>query len=269
MDEIAQDCRDNALSRAGRERILSVRGEPLFIAGWDRVLMIHYEVEKELLERSVPLKLDLYQDRAFVSVVAFTMRDMRPFRGGRLTAWMLKPIATHEFLNVRTYVRSGGETGIFFLREWLSNRLSVCLGPYPFGLPYKYGRLEYQHAWQNQKISGTAVDARTQAAFTYRAKIQTPSEFGSCGAGSLDEWLMERYTAFTNRAGRSRLFRVWHLPWQQMPLQVTILEQALIEENWPFFDSATITGSNFSPGLRDVWMGRPHRVLNAGNTAAF
>src|SRR6476646_5095497 len=115
MHEIAQDCQETKLSRAGRERLLSVRGEPLFIADWDRVLMIHYEVDKDLLGRNVPFELDLYHGRAFVSVVAFTMGSMRPFFGGKFTAWLLKPIATHEFLNVRTYVRSGSETGIFFL----------------------------------------------------------------------------------------------------------------------------------------------------------
>src|SRR5947208_15319084 len=99
MHDISRECLANPLSRAGRERLLSVRGEPLFIADWDRALMIHYEVDAELLGRSVPFELDLYKNRAFVSIVAFTMRDMRPFLGRRLTAWLLKPIATHEFLN--------------------------------------------------------------------------------------------------------------------------------------------------------------------------
>src|SRR5436190_11021509 len=167
MHGIAQDCQETELSRAGRERLLSVRGEPLFVADWDRVLMIHYEVDKELLERCVPFALYLYHNRAFVSVVAFTLREMRPFRGGRLAAWLLKPIATHEFLNVRTYVRHQGETGIFFLAEWLSNRLSVSLGPHPFGLPYRYGKLKYQHSWEEQSLAGKAVDPRYQAAFPY------------------------------------------------------------------------------------------------------
>ena len=55
---------------------------------------------------SVPFPLDLHEGRAFVSLVAFTMRDLAPRRGGRWTSWLLRPIATHEFLNVRTYVRS-------------------------------------------------------------------------------------------------------------------------------------------------------------------
>src|SRR2546425_686219 len=112
-------------NRAARQRLLSLPGEPLFIADWERVFMIHYEVSPCALQRMVPLELDLHEGRAFVSLVAFTMRGMRPFFGGRWTAWMLKPIATHPFLNLRTYVRHGDETGIYFMTEWLTNRLSV------------------------------------------------------------------------------------------------------------------------------------------------
>ncbi len=82
----------------------------------------------------MPFPLDLHEGRAYVSLVAFTMRDMAPRRGGRWTSWMLRPIATHEFLNVRTYVRShvgegpDVEEGIHFLHEWLPNRLAVGWG---------------------------------------------------------------------------------------------------------------------------------------------
>src|SRR5437868_5384556 len=102
-------------SEAGQQRLLSLPGEPLFIADWERVLMIHYELDPDALQRVVPFDLDLRCGRAFASAVAFTMRGMRPRFGGRLGAWLLRPIATHEFLNVRTYVRHKGESGIYFL----------------------------------------------------------------------------------------------------------------------------------------------------------
>ena len=100
----------NALSEVARCRLLSRPGEPLFYADWERVLMIHFEVDSKALQRDVPFELDQRDGRAFVSVVAFTMRGMRPRIGGRLAAWLFRPIATHDFLNVRTYVRHRGET---------------------------------------------------------------------------------------------------------------------------------------------------------------
>ncbi len=97
--------------------MMSRRGEPLFIADWDRVLMIHFEVDADELERVVSFQLDLWHERAFVSIVAFTMRGMRPRFGGRFTRWLCQTTASHEFLNLHTYVRNGAESGIHFLTE--------------------------------------------------------------------------------------------------------------------------------------------------------
>src|ERR1043166_2573775 len=112
-DTICEQSRSR--SELARQRLLSVRGEPLFIADLERALMIHYEVDRAQLQRVVPFELDLRDGAAFVSAVAFTLSGMRPRFGGRLAAWLLKPISTHHFLNVRTYVQMNGESGIFFL----------------------------------------------------------------------------------------------------------------------------------------------------------
>src|SRR5215467_10267985 len=85
-------------SAAGRARLLSLPGEPLFLADWDKALMIHYEVDAAALQQVVPFHLDLREGRAFVSVVAFTLRRMRPRIGGRLTELLFRPISAHEFL---------------------------------------------------------------------------------------------------------------------------------------------------------------------------
>ncbi len=249
--------------------MLSAPHEPLFVADWERVLMIHYEVEALALQRVVPFELEMHDGRAFVSFVAFTMRGMRPRFGGRLGAWLLRPIATHGFLNVRTYVRNGNEAGIYFLAEWLSNRLSLALGPYLFGLPYRLGRLEYGRGWERPPagvstceiaLSGYVEDLADNGVLAYRAVLEGSVGFGPCEPGSIAEWLMERYTAFTYAAGKARLFRVWHPPWSQVRAKVVVSEPGLLTANWPFFRDAQIIGSNFSPGVRGVWMGRPHKL---------
>src|SRR5438552_7559012 len=126
-------------SDAARERMLAEPGEPLLLASWERALMIHYEVDAQQLQREMPFTLDLFEGRAFVTLVAFTMRDLRPRVGGGLSRWLFRPIARHDFLNVRTYVQHHGERGIHFLIEWLSNPFSLYLGPCLFSLPYRLG----------------------------------------------------------------------------------------------------------------------------------
>jgi len=255
-----------SLSESGRRRLLSLRREPLFIADWLRALMIHFEVDPTALQRVVPFQLDLKDGRAFVTVVAFTLSGMRLPLSDRVAAWLLKPISTHHFLNVRTYVNVNGETGIYFLAEWLSNRLSVALGPLAFGLPYRFGRIDYNHDWNRPSaneacpLTGRVSNPKTRNAFAYTASLPSEPQFRECEPGSLTEWLMERCTAFTKFGNLRRFFRVWHEPWLQTPVDVLVTEQTLLNQNWPLFRDARIVGSNFSPGVTSVWMGWPHRV---------
>jgi len=75
--EVVRQADDNpSASAIARQRILSHRGEPLLLADWMRVLMMHFEVDAEQLQRDVPYRLDLYEGRAFVTLVAFTMENM-------------------------------------------------------------------------------------------------------------------------------------------------------------------------------------------------
>ena len=249
-------------SATARRRMLSRRGEPLFIAAWKNALMLHFEVDAGALQRKVPFELDLWNGRAFVSLVAFSMRGMRPRVGGTAAALLLRPIASHDFLNVRTYVRNGNECGIHFLAEWLANRLAVMLGPRTFGLPYRYGRIAYDHDFENCFLSGQVIDVKSGAELKYNARLNEPVTFQPCAAGSLNEWLMERYTAFNSAAGRRRFFRVWHPPWPQSAAGVTVEDKSLITKHWPWFEEARFIGANFSPGFEEVWMGRPHAIKN-------
>ncbi len=61
-----------------KARLLSLPHEPLFIADWVRVLMIHFEVDPAALQSAVPFELDLRASYAYVNVVAFAKRGMRP-----------------------------------------------------------------------------------------------------------------------------------------------------------------------------------------------
>lgn len=245
-----------ALSEAARQRMLSYRSEPLFLARWDRAVFIHYEAEPNSLQRCVPFALDLRNGRAFVSIVAFTLLRMRPRIGGRVGGWFLKPIGTHGFLNVRTYVHHNGETGIYFLAEWLSNALAVHLGPLTFGLPYRFGHLHYDHSNNKEALHGCVAAKQGRLAYHGEAPTGEPC---ACGAESLNEFLLERYTAFTEHKRRRRFFRVWHPPWLQLPVDLTVSADDLMAAAGDWWLDARKVGATYSPGV-NVWMGRPHRT---------
>ena len=250
----------SAPSREAKARILSRFGEPALVADWIDTLMVHFEVDPVALQQATPFPLDLFDERAFVSLVFFTMRRMRPARGGSFTEWMLRPISTHEFLNARAYVRCRDEPGIHFLAEWLPNALSVRLGPPVFGLPYRLWRMTYRLARNNNKsVEATVVDESSRTRLACFGRLES-ANFAACPEGSLDEWLMERYTAFTRCRGVSRFFRVWHPPWSQVAANVALGDTSLLRANWPWMADARLVGASFSPGFDKVWMGRPHRL---------
>jgi len=246
----------STLSDAARRRMLALPGEPMFYARWERAVFIHYAADAATLQPDVPFELDLHEGRAFVSIVAFTLSRMRPRIGGRIGEWLFKPIATHEFLNIRTYVRHRGEPGIYFLAEWLSNPLSVRLGPRTFGLPYRFGHLTYEHAPEGGSLRGT-VDA-AEGRLAYEGKV-CGLDFDSSDAGSLTEFMLERYTAFTERCKRARFFRVWHLPWEHAPAEIEVSADTLMAGTGEWWKTAEYIGANYSPGA-EVWMGRPHQI---------
>ena len=244
------------LSEAARRRMLAVPGEPMFYARWDRAVFIHYAADPALLQPDVPFELDVRDGNAFVSLVAFTLYRMRPRLGGKLGELLLKPIATHEFLNIRTYVRHRGEPGIYFMAEWLNNRAAVHLGPRSFGLPYRFGHVEYDHARNGNALRGT-VRAKT-GRLRYEGCV-VGDQFTACETESPTEFLLERYTAFTQHRRRARFFRVWHPPWPQASAEVELTDDTLLVTTGPWWKTAQYRGANYSAGVA-VWMGRPHRI---------
>jgi uncharacterized protein len=250
-------------STEGWRRLHEHRFEPLFLADWERPVFLHFAVDPERLQPSVPFPLDLRNGEAWVTLVAFTMRGMRPAFGGRVSRWLVSPIATHPFLNVRTYVRVNGEPGIHFLTEWLPNRLATLLGPVVFGLPYRLGALDYRHDPDaGEPLRGRIENCGDGATLNYEAEIPPALELGPCPRGSLDEFLLERYTAFVAwRGGLLGYFRVWHRPWPQVRVTAQVHDEGLLAhvcgaKHWA--TGMTCTLAHFSPGSGDVAMGRPH-----------
>lgn len=230
---------------------------PIFLCNWMRALFIHFECDPALLQPDVPYELDLWHGRACVSLVAFTMERLRPCLGGRLAEACVAPIATHSFMNVRTYVRHRGNPGIYFLLEWLPNRLSVLLGPAIYGLPYRYGRLDYQHHPEEGRINGSVAAAGER--LEYRGALDPRTQFAPSAAGSRAEFLLERYSAYTRRGETKLLFHIWHHPWPQASLEIELNESKLLKTHCRWMQFSNNVGANYSTGVQDVWVGAPQR----------
>jgi uncharacterized protein YqjF (DUF2071 family) len=240
--------------------------QPLFHCSWDRAVFLHYHVDPKFLQPQVPFDLDLFNGHAYVSLVAFTLRNMR------LTHPHLKflthPLHTHSFLNVRTYVHVGRLRGIYFLAEWLNNRLATILGPVLYGLPYRFGKLTYSNnppelsgevfAGMGGMGSGTPMPVRPT--LRYHATLPSSPTYQPATHDTLTHFLLERYTAFTQHGPFHRLFQVCHHPWPQTPIDIEINCDSLLHTTGPWFPHAQFLAANFSPGVSDVQMGWPDKL---------
>jgi len=211
-------------------------------------------MELALLQPLVPFELELHEGNAIVSLVFFEMRRFRPARGGRLAELLFLPAATNRFLNVRTYVRHHGESGVYFMTQWLSHPFCLA-GRLPgLRLPWRLGRMSYQHAHEEGSLNGVVSDF-INGQLTYSGSIDSSAEFSPCETGSLGEFTMERYTAFALRGRQEVVFRVWHNAWPQCPAKVTIRDEGLLQLSGDWFRHARLAGANYTTGCEEVWMG--------------
>ena len=249
-----------SISERARERFLKEERTPLFRCEWPRVLFVHYEIEPAILQPLVPFELELFNGKAIVSLAAFTMHRFRPNRGGRLGEWIFSPAAKNSFLNVRAYVRHQGESGVFFMTQWLSHPFCL-LGRLPMlRLPWHLGRMRYDFRQERGRLHGY-VGASGGRSLTIAAAFPIGSAFKPAEPGSLAEFAMERYTAFALRGGKDVVFRVWHEAWPQRAVEVELEDAGLLALSGDWHRHARFAGANYTIGCDDVWMGRVRTLM--------
>ena len=230
-------------------------GVTIFLADWVEVAFVHFAVHPAVLRPHVPpeLELDLFDGRAWVSLVAFTQQRLRPAFGGRMGELLAAPLADHEFLNLRTYVRHEGEAGIYFLAEWIPNALAAFVGPRLYGLPYRLADVTHASSpgagTYHTAVSTSAGCVRIEA----RHDPRTPLE----NVIGRDAFLLERYTAWTKRGHALRRFRIWHEPWAARAATAELPDRSVLHAAMPWLGALEATCAHYSSGVHDVWIGPP------------
>ncbi len=215
---------------------------------WRNLVFLHWTVSPELLRKRVPqqLELDLWRGEAFVGIVAFVMDRVQP-------QWWPRRLA-FRFLetNVRTYVRFGQQRGIYFFSLDANHLLAVFAARAGWGLPYYWSCMRRRHN------SGT-YDYCLQR-YASHAILQVRYRPGEPRAltdrQSLEDFLIERYILFVERAGKIYSLQVHHTPYSLQDVEILSFRQTLL-------DIAGLKTTNpvepllahYSPGV-DVGIGR-------------
>jgi uncharacterized protein YqjF (DUF2071 family) len=242
----------------------------MFQADWVDAMFIHFAVEPASLWPVVPAELDLWDGRAIVSCVAFTQKRLRPAVGGKVGEWLSSPLAQHEFLNLRTYVRlhpddsEREEKGIYFLSEWMPNRLAALIGPRTYGLPYHLARVNYETDRAMGLVRGRV--RRGEDGFEFAGRFDPEPAPKRAAPGSIDEILVERYLALTHRNGVNRIFRIAHTPWLLRDLRVLTGDRSLLVPILPSLADAPVLCAQYSPGVVDVEISSARKITGQSCT---
>lgn len=185
---------------------------------WLDLLFAHWAVPEEDLRRVVPpaLPLDTFEGRAWVGVTPFEITGLR-MRGTPPLPWLSHFAET----NVRTYVTVDGRPGIHFLSLDAASPVAALAARATYRLPYYWARAAIDR-------SGGEVDyaiRRVGRDAALRARYGPDGAAFQAHAGTLEHFLVERYSLFTVSLGRVLRADIDHPPW---PLQTA---HADIEES--------------------------------------
>jgi len=177
---------------------------------WDELAFLHWPVDPATVQRLLPdgLRVDTHDDQAWVSLVPFVMRGVRPHRLPSVP-WL----STFAETNVRTYVTDlDGRRGVWFA-SLEAQRLAIVAGArWVKKFPYVWSRMTFS-VDGDRRTYETLRRRWPSSPATSRIVIDVGEPTGVPESG-LDLFLTARWFAHTHAADRVRRAPVDHPPWQ-------------------------------------------------------
>lgn len=215
-----------------------------FYQEWNRTIFLHWQVSAEALREHVPkaLEIDLFDNSAWVSLVAFTMERSR-FRN--LIAF--PPISNFHEINIRTYVKLNGKPGVYFLSIEGGKRISCKVARKFSELPYRYSSMK--RAAEKYQSSNAVRGDQLTLRFTPGKDILEKD--------ALTKWLTERYALFQDAGQSINAFDIHHLEW---PLQEIDIDKLAVEyPRYAKMINNSPYSAQYSPGVQVVAWGMDKR----------
>jgi uncharacterized protein len=192
---------------------------------WHHLLFLHWVVAAEQLRPLVPsaLDLDLFEGRAYVGLVPFTMTGVRPVG---LPA--VPGLSNFHETNVRTYVhRAGRDPGVWFFSLDAANPIAVAIARTFVHLPYHHARMRMnvnpgEIAFTSRRLWPGPRPATSAIVGT---PVGTPAP---ARPDTLECFLVERYLLYATHRDRLYQGQIHHSPYPLQSAEVPIIDENLI-----------------------------------------
>ncbi len=208
---------------------------------WNNAIFLHWELDVKELKKFVPaeLEIDLFEGKAWVSLVAFTMEKIR-----LRNLPPLSPVSNFHEINIRTYVKKNNKAGVYFLSMEGSTKLSCKVAKTLSQLPYRHSKI--------QRTENLYCSENKH----FKEKLRIDYKIGEklSEKSALDKWLTERYALFQENKKSINEFEIHHVEWPAHELQLKSLEIEYPRYNKFFENPPNLM--HYSPGVQVVAWGR-------------
>lgn len=202
---------------------------------WNDVIFLHWKVDLDALEEHIPkeLEIDQFDGNAWISLVIFNMDRIHLY-----ALPSFPPVSNFQEINIRTYVKYNGKSGVYFLSIEANKKVSCFIARLLSNLPYRHSSINRSNSFIQS--SNKQFQDRLEVSYAHGSNINTPSD--------LDIWLTERYALFQDHKESILSYDIHHYRW---PLQkINLIE---LDIDYQRFDKLLVGNPNlihYSTGVQ-------------------
>lgn len=220
--------------------------QPFLTATWKNLLNLTYAVDPEVVSPYLPngVSLDIQDEQAFVSFVAFDFLDTR-VHGIRIPFHINFPE-----INLRFYVRYHGIRGVVFVREYVPRYFIAKTAKLLYNEPYQSVPMRSIH--DSSQISSVYELKVSNQWFHIQVKIRNepsiPTPESKAHYFKEHEWGFGR-----DRQGKTKFYQVKHPVWRTYPIEKldhNLDFNLIYGAKWEFLNTTSPLLAMFAEGSR-------------------
>lgn len=179
-------------------------GQWQYYQEWNKALFLHWEIPVEILQPLIPegLEIDILNGKTWVSLVAFTMENIRP-----KSLPPLSIISNFHEINLRAYVLKDSKPGVYFLNIEAQKIISVFIAKSLSALPYEKAKIT--KAEINDLVTYTSYNKLKN----FNLEVEYKVIEDTYAKSDLDKWLTERYCLYVTRKNNLFRYEIHHEEW--------------------------------------------------------